>query len=301
MISNIWQTQIENLSQNIIGAEILKINGRDFNKEIENFPAHCNNKNSPKVREWIINKILAGRYSQPRILSLKLTNEDIIEFNLDKIRLKKETSLLTVKKRNNIGIIRINNSLGTDEIVNAFDQSLDSLMNTKGLILDLRNTVGGGDSYKARGIMGRFVSEPKPYQRHQLFEHAYTNPKKNPRIKRSWVEYVSPRGTQYKKPVVVLVGRWTGSMGEGLAIGMEAIDKAEIVGTEMERLAGEMSSFSFNNQNYGYRISTAKLFHINGTPREKYIPPHYVKHSTLKEDETLESGIKLIMELIVRH
>tara|TARA_Y100000034_G_scaffold132010_1_gene194006 strand:+ start:683 stop:1927 length:1245 start_codon:yes stop_codon:yes gene_type:complete len=294
IISNVWQTQIKNSIQNIVEAEILKINGIDFEVAIKEFPTQCNDKSSQEVKEWILNKILAGRYNKPRILTLKLKNKKITEFDLDKIKLKKEQELITVRKVNDIGIIRINNSLGQDEIVNEFDKAIDSLLNTKGLIIDLRNTVNGGDSYEARGIMGRFISEPKPYQMHQFFEESYNNPGYNPKIERRWVEYVVPRANQYKNPVVILVGRWTGSMGEGMAIGFEGMERAEIVGSEMERLAGEMSGFSFKNQTFGYRLSTAKLFHVNGTPREKYVPTYYVKQSTTEKDETLEKGIELI-------
>ena len=70
IISNIWQTQIQNIDQNLIGAEILKINGLEFNKAIEQFPTHCNDKSSLIIREWIANKILAGRYNEPRVLNL---------------------------------------------------------------------------------------------------------------------------------------------------------------------------------------------------------------------------------------
>ena len=164
IISNVWQTQIEHLEQEIVGAELLKINGIDFDKAIEQFPTHCNDKSSEKAREWIINKILAGRYNQPRILTLKLANDNTIEFDLDKLKFKQNAELLTTTIEENIGIIRLNNSLGNNSLINEFDKALEKLMNTKGLIIDLRNTVGGGNSYVARGIMGRFIDEPKPYQ-----------------------------------------------------------------------------------------------------------------------------------------
>lgn len=66
-------------------------------------------------------------------------------------------------------------------------------------------------------------------------------------------------------------------MGEGLAVGLDGMDRAMLMGSEMERLAGEMQYMPFHNRNYGFRISTAKLAHIDGTPREKYLPPHYVR------------------------
>ncbi|MGC1632957.1 MAG: S41 family peptidase [Gelidibacter sp.] len=293
IIHNVWQTQIQNLDQNLIGAEIQKINDLDFDKAIEQFPTHCNDKNSNIIREWISNKILAGRYNEPRVLKLKLTNNKTIEFDLDKIDIKKNNELLTTTTHNGIGIIRVNNSLGNNGLINEFDESLDQLKNTKGLIIDLRNTVDGGNSYVARGILSRFIKEDKPYQKHWTTEQ-YDG---NPIVERSWIEYVSPRKSQYEKPVVILVGRWTRSMGEGLAIGFEGMERAKIVGSEMERLAGEMNGFSFINQKYGYRLSTAKLYHINGTPREKYVPTIYVTQTTTEKDETLAKGIELINKI----
>jgi hypothetical protein len=293
IISNVWQTQIEHLEQEIVVAELLKINGTDFDKAIEQFPTHCNDKSSEKVKEWIINKILAGRYNQSRILTLKLINNDTIEFDLDKLKFKESSEILSSTIENNVGIIRLNNSLGINNLIKEFDLSLEKLMHTRGLILDLRNTVGGGNSYVARGIMGRFIDEPRPYQRHLITEQY----DENPIVERSWIEYVTPRKAQYKNPVVILVGRWTGSMGEGLAIGFEGMERAEILGTEMERLAGEINGFSFKNQRYGYRLSTARLFHTNGTPRENYVPTNFVKQTTTEKDEVLEKGIQLINKM----
>ncbi len=138
--------------------------------------------------------------------------------------------------------------------------------------------------------MSRFISEKKPYQPQAFIEKS----KSNPDVERNWVEYVIPRGKTYKKPVVVLVGRWTGSMGEGLAIGFEGMDRGDIVGTEMRRLAGEVFDFGFKHQTYGYKLSTAKLYHINGIIREEFIPTNYVKQTTTFKDETLKTGLEKI-------
>ncbi len=293
IISNVWQTQIENLNEDIIGAEIMKFNGIDFDQVIKDFPSHCSNKSIPEIKEWIANKILAGRYNEPRILTLKLSNKKEIKLDIDKIKIKNNNGLLTTQTINEVGIIRINNSLGNDNLVSEFDNALNDLSNTKGLIIDLRNTIFGGDSYEARGIMSRFIDEPKPYQKHSYIAKSENNPD----VERSWIEYVSPRYEQYKNPVVILVGRWTGSMGEGLAIGFEGMGRADVVGSEMRRLAGEVYDFGFKHQKYGYKLSTAKLYHVNGTIREKYIPTNYVKQSTNKKDEVLEKGIELINKM----
>ncbi|WP_109301230.1 S41 family peptidase [Aquimarina sp. AU474] len=293
VVTNIWQTQIENPEHNLIGAEITQFNGIDFEQVIQDFPTHCNDKSFPETKEWIANKILAGRYNEPRVLSLKLANNRVIKYDLDNIKIKNNDSLLTSKTVNGIGVIRINNSLGNDNLVGEFDNVLNKLSSTKGLIIDLRNTIFGGDTYEARGIMSRFIKEPKPYQKHSYIAKSENNPD----VERSWVEYVSPRLNQYEKPVVVLVGRWTGSMGEGLAIGFEGMERAEIVGSEMRRLAGEVYDFSFKYRNYGYKLSTTKLYHVNGTIREKYVPTNYVKQTTTEKDEILEKGIELINKI----
>lgn len=290
IIKHVWLSQIEEIEHQIIGAEIQKINGIDFQEAIDNFPTHCNNKNSIEVRTWISNKILAGRYNSSRRLTLKIKNKNEIELDLDKMKIKEDKGLLNIKEVDDIGIIRINNSLGNNNLIMAFDDVLDSLFNKKGLILDLRNTVDGGNSYVARAIMGRFIKESKPYQKHWTIEK-YED---YPAIERTWVEYVSPRLKTYEKPLIILVGRWTGSMGEGLAIGFEGMGRAKIIGTEMERLAGAIDGFTFKNLDFGYRISTEKLYHINDQPREKYVPTNYVQQTTTKKDETLEKAIEII-------
>lgn len=62
----------------------------------------------------------------------------------------------------------------------------------------------------------------------------------------------------------------------------------------MKRLAGEMNGFSFKHQKYGYCLSTAKLFHINGTLREKYVSANYVTQTTTENDEILAKGFEII-------
>ncbi len=293
IIVNVWQTQLSNLEQDLVGAEILEFNGADFAKKISAFPTQCHNKEHSEIKEWIANKVLAGRYTEPRKLRLKLKSGTEIILDLDSLKFHENKALLSSKIQDNIGIIRIHNSLGIDDLVSAFDTELAKLMNTKGLILDLRNTIFGGDSYEARGIMSRFISEPKPYQKHALMAKSNNNPN----VERSWIEYVSPRLETYKQPVVILVGRWTGSMGEGLAIGFEGMQRGQVVGTEMRRLAGEVYDYGFTHRRYAYKLSTTKLIHVNGTPREQYVPTHYVKQTSNTSDEFLKKGIDMIHKL----
>jgi carboxyl-terminal processing protease len=293
-ISHVWQSQVEPLPYNIMGAEVVSFNGVKFEQAIDAFPTQCHNKKLSKVRNWLANKVLAGRYHQPRKLKLKLTNGKLVDFDLDQVKIKPTKGLLSTHQVDNMGIIRINNSLGNNSLIGAFDQALAQLKNTKGLIIDLRNTVDGGNSYVARGIMSRLITKDLPYQRHWTSE-SYSN---QAAVVRSWVEYVSPRGAPYTAPVVVLAGKWTGSMGEGLTIGLEGMKRATVVGTAMERLAGAMFFYRFKHLRYGYRLSGEKLFHVNGTPREQYLPKHLVKPTSVSKDEILEEGLKVLRKQI---
>ena len=92
-------------------------------------------------------------------------------------------------------------------------------------------------------------------------------------IRRSWLELVSPRGGfVYRQPVAVLVDRWTGSMGEGLAIGFDATIGATIVGTPMAGLVGATSQITLPRTGIGINVPTERLYHVAGTPREAFQP-----------------------------
>ena len=119
------------------------------------------------------------------------------------------------------------------------------------------------------------------------------------KIRRSWIELVSPRGEFcYDKPVVVLVNHWTGSMGEGITIGFDAIKKTSSVGSKMAGLNGAITGFSTSRCKIPYSFPTEQLYHINGTPREFFKPTNFVDLSDEKymdtEDPILTEAILLI-------
>ena len=94
--------------------------------------------------------------------------------------------------------------------------------------------------------------------------------------------------------MVILVGRWTGSMGEGIAMGFDGLQRAEIVGTEMRKLLGGMYGYSIKNTDINYNISEEKVYHINGCSRQNFIPKNHIIPSQIKSDVILEKGIELI-------
>ncbi len=72
-------------------------------------------------------------------------------------------------------------------------------------------------------------------------------------------------------PAIVKVGRWTGSMGEGLALGLDAMG-ARVEGGPMAGLLGAVYDFPLENSGLVLKLPAEKLFHIDGTPREAFNP-----------------------------
>ncbi len=229
---------------------------------------------SSQAREWALLSVVTGKSDEPRVLTLvtptgrSYTVTLPVERHFD--RAPGELSLERLP--GNIAIIRFNNTLGDQKTVPAFDKALFEARDTKGLILDLRDVPSGGDSSVALGIMGRFVSEILPYQRHRIPNYGQSD------VERNWVEFVAPRGPfTYTAPVVVLVNHWTASMGEGMAVGFDAMQRAVVVGTPMAHLAGAVSDDKLPKTGGDVAYATEQIYHVDGVPRQNWLPPVLIK------------------------
>lgn len=163
--------------------------------------------------------------------------------------------------------IRINDSLGDDAAIAGFDAAMARARPGQPVLLDLTDTPGGGNSSVARAILGWFVDRPRFYQMHNLVGEA-----RETGIARQWVEQVLPRaGKHHRGPVTVLVGRWTGSMGEGLAIGFDAIG-ARVVGTSMAGLRGAVYDQPLPHSGLILKLPAERVMTVTGRPREGFVP-----------------------------
>jgi carboxyl-terminal processing protease len=163
--------------------------------------------------------------------------------------------------------IRFNDSLGDSATIEAFDRAMAHARPGQPIVLDLTDTASGGNTSVARAIMGWFVDEPTSYQMHTLpAEERQTG------IPRQWLEQVLPRpGKRHDGPVTVRVGRWTGSMGEGLALGFDAIG-AKVEGGPMAGLLGAVYDYKLEQSGLVIKFPVERLFHVDGTPRERFVP-----------------------------
>jgi carboxyl-terminal processing protease len=222
-----------------------------------------------------LNIALSGIYGSPRKLTI-IRGQRRLEIELrpasefaSRVKALKPVSY---ELRGDLGVVRINNSLGQNATIAAFDEAVNSLLNSKRLLLDLRNTPSGGNTLVARAIMGRFVDREMPYQ-----IHVFPSEERKFGVPRKFIEYVAPRGTKYGGCVVVVGGRWTGSMGEGLMIGFDALGVATL-GSELGGLLGALHNWNMQSSRARIDLPTESLFQVNGLPREQFRPRHYVSH-----------------------
>lgn len=249
------------------GMEIIAVNDVPVNDAIRPFLSQTINQES---KSFALRLLLAGDHFTSRKLTL-LTQHGPADFFPDRDSLMLENiqypAMVESRTYGAIAYMRINNFLFDNALIPKFDSVLNTLLNNKALIIDLRETPSGGNTSVARAILGRFIAKEQFYQKHELYAE-----EKETGIKRSWEEIVSPRGQQYKGRVVVLADHWTGSIAEGITIAFDGMKRATVIGTELARLNGAVDGFQMPHTGIGFNFPTERLYHLSGLPRELYRP-----------------------------
>ena len=213
--------------------------------------------------------LAAGRRNAPRRLTLQRGTAPPQMFALPNLYAEPHPDRPPVSAAPDGGALRIrfNDSLGEQATIAAFDAAMARARPGQRIVLDLADTPSGGNSLVARAILGWFVDRPRFFQMHndpsELRETG---------IARQWVEQVLPRpGKYHRGPVTVLVGRWTGSMGEGIAIGFDAIG-ARVVGTRMAGLRGAVFDERLAHSGLVLKLPAERVMTVTGLPRENFVP-----------------------------
>jgi C-terminal processing protease CtpA/Prc len=261
-----------------IRSEIVLFNGKSISEQLLQFLPKHTIIHTKEMYQYALNMLFAGTHNNKREITI-IKNGKLLNYYPDSFQIKETTTLLSTKILNkNTGYIKINNSLGNTKLIEEIDKAIDEYLQYPNLIIDLTETPSGGNTTVARSIMGRFINKPMPYQQHEYDEKEF-------QTKRMWLEYVTPRKAQFKGKVFIIVGYWTGSMGEGIAIGFDGLKRAKIIGTKMAGLLGAINGFEMSETKISFQFPTERLYHINGIPRENYKPTILTKNieETLKK------------------
>ena len=252
------------------GAVVLRLNGVPIAEAVSARMGRSYSHSEAAARDWALRAVLAGTHDAPRTLVLREGDaRRTMELSARDQSWERPAAAVTHSEpQPGIGYIRFHDSLGDAAAITAFDQALAALRDTRALVVDLRDTPSGGNSSVARGVLGRFVRREAAYQKHAL-----PSEERETGIHRSWLELVSPRGGfVYERPVAVLVDHWTGSMGEGLAIGFDGTGRGTVIGTPMAGLLGATYRLTLPKTGIGVNVPAERLYHVRGTPREEFRP-----------------------------
>lgn len=265
------------------GWEIMEIDGMPVREAVRRPFGDLLPKPTPRQMVYGADIAVSGLRNAPRNISFRhqdQTRTVSLAASYDFSSQIRAGELLTVSQQSGIGVIRINNSLGNNDLIAAFDRALKQLADSDAIVIDLRNTPSGGNTEVARSIIGHFVKETRSYQIHEIpsLEREFTVP-------RRFIEQVKPRTPGFSGPIAVLGGHWTGSMGEGLVIGLDAAAGAYTIASDMGDLLGALSNFDLGKSGARMDIGTESLFHVDGTPREDY-----VADLPLRESDRLADG-----------
>jgi len=251
------------------GDRLTAVGGFAIGAAVEGFWTDLDLPVTPERAAFAARVLAIGRRSVPRSLSVARGGAPPRTSELPNLYYRDllDRPVLSAIEQRDALWIRVNDSLGNDRTIAAFDAAMERAQPRQRIIIDLTDTPGGGNTSVARAILGWFVAKPTQYQVHNLpAEERQTG------IARQWIEQVLPRpGKLHGGPVTVRVGRWTGSMGEGLAIAFDAIG-ARVEGDRMAGLLGAIHDYPLEKSGLVIKFPTERLFHVNGTPRERFEP-----------------------------
>ncbi len=224
---------------------------------------------TPARAEYAARVLVAGRRDRERRIMIQSPGgaaRDIVLSSLYDVQSEPRIPL-SVCAAGDVTRIQFNNSLGDFATIAAFDEVMRSVPSDHAVVLDLRDTPSGGNTTVARAIMGWFVNQPRGYQIHNRPEE-----ERETGIARQWIEQVLPRDDKYRSTLpTVLVGRWTGSMGEGIAIGFASLG-ADVQGTMMAGLRGSIEDLRVGQTDLYVKLPTERLMTTSGAPREDFVP-----------------------------
>lgn len=212
--------------------------------------------------------LAAGRRDRPRRLAFDRTGAVVLSSLYAVEPGEAASPPLTTSIEGDVLVIAVHNSLGAVETIAAFDAAMTQAPPDGVIRIDLTDTPSGGNTVVARAIMSWFVDRPSAYQ-----VHALPREERETGIPRQWIEQVLPRaGKHHAGPVEVRVGPWTGSMGEGLAIGFAALG-ATVCGGRMAGLRGAVYDMVVPHSALVFTLPVERLSAVDGTPREAVVPP----------------------------
>jgi carboxyl-terminal processing protease len=256
------------------GMIVERINGKPVESVLK--PPPSTSELAEAMRGFSARVVLAGTHAKDAVIVA--SGAESVETSLPEMKHADDDLASLSFPRARVALIRLNNSIGDSGLPKEFDRLMKQAKGANTIILDLRDTPSGGDSAVAKPLMAWFVKGTRGYQKHE-------------RGAKNWVEQVTGRRDAYLGRLIVLVDHWTGSMGEGAAIGLRSAAGAKLVGTRMAGLRGAIESFPLPCLGASVRLPVERLYSVDGTPRELAQPDVIVTEAELAAASSSEDAI----------
>ncbi len=160
----------------------------------------------------------------PTYNRFRVTNADWRTVKPQLKGLEERKGLAFGRLEEDLGYIVIWN-LSTQGLSDTFDEALEGLADTTGLVVDLRWN-GGGDEILGRRLAGRFLDKEAVYSKSQ-----YRTGKRHKDLGKAHERTFEPRGPwRYEAPVALLQGEKTMSSAESLALMFAQCPKVTTIG-----------------------------------------------------------------------
>lgn len=214
--------------------------------------------------EWALRRILAG----PRVGVQRIEVRDggrLVAVDVERTPPLPPASPPILARRmgeeRDLAYIRVRIGAADPELATHFAGALGHMSGTRALILDLRESAGPGVRDATLAILARFCGDTAAWQVRQAAGKARVT------------DTVAPAQPSYRAAVAVLVDRWTAGEAEALAAGVAAVARAQVVGTPMAGLHGELREVPLPASGLVLRYPAERSFHaLDGAPREQMKP-----------------------------
>jgi len=236
MPTDIFQDRLYVVAGDKAGWEVRAVDGMTIPDRVESLRPFLKARSSERAfRREAAHFLLAGPTHEPVSVTLRSPQGQTETLTLPRggpqipppspqrsIVLTKQKFVDFGRYPSGLGYIHIHVLTEHEEITKEFDRALDSLRDTSGLILDIRDNPGG---YNHDDIVGRFLHKDT------FVGYNYTrNGPKHNNFERG-KDYIDPRGWEYTQPVALLVNDQTGSAADLFTRGMHRAPRVTLIGT----------------------------------------------------------------------
>ena len=243
-----------------LGSQLIRVDKTPVENYIEkNIRPYISSSTEHIRRNWEVRKLLDGNRDKPVSIEIKTPEGEIKNLSLDRnpgsiewINSSEPWELSSYKQYGDIAYVSLN-SFNSSDIVDAFDQYLDDIKQSKALIIDLRKN-GGGNSWNGYNILKQLTDQPLVTSKWKTREHkpaykawgAFVDEEsehlgswdretlasyKDDFWHESGPDTIYPeKDRTIKLPVAVLIGNNTASAAEDFLIAADPLDNFTTIG-----------------------------------------------------------------------